>query len=146
MVRAARRRRPCSAAAGAGAVREQQSWASRNKSRLVPVFSADRTLVRARSLTQRRNAPMRLKNTSGAALATAAAILFGTGFVSTAVAGSDAKIHCGGVNACKGQSACKSAKNDCKGQNACKGKGFLEMTQEECKDAQERAGDLLKGK
>ena len=31
-----------------------------------------------------------------------------------------------GANACKGQSACKSASNACKGQNACKGKGFVE--------------------
>ncbi len=89
---------------------------------------------------------MRFKSTSGAALATAAAILFGTSLVSTTVAGSDAKIHCTGVNACKGQSACKSANNACKGQNSCKGKGFLEMTQDECKDAQQRAQDLLKGK
>ena len=89
---------------------------------------------------------MRLKNTSGAALATAAAFLLSGGFVGTAVAGSDAKIHCTGVNACKGQSACKSANNACKGQNSCKGKGFLEMTQDECKDAQQRAQDLIKGK
>jgi hypothetical protein len=82
---------------------------------------------------------MRLKNTSSAALATAAAILFGTGFVSTSFAGSDAKIQCTGVNACKGQSACK-------GQNSCKGKGFLEMTQEECKDAQQKIRELLQGK
>jgi hypothetical protein len=52
---------------------------------------------------------MRLKNSSGVAVATAAAMLFGTGLISTAVAGTDAKTHCAGVNACKGQSACKSA-------------------------------------
>ena len=34
---------------------------------------------------------MRLKNTSSAALATAAAILFGSAFASTSFAGSDAK-------------------------------------------------------
>jgi hypothetical protein len=89
---------------------------------------------------------MRLKNTSGASLATAAAILFSTGFVSTSFAGSEAKIHCTGVNACKGQSACKSASNSCKGQNSCKGKGFLEMTPEECKDAQEKIREVLQGK
>ena len=88
---------------------------------------------------------MRLKNTSGATLATAAAILFSTGFVSTTFAGSDAKIHCTGVNACKGQSACKSANNACKGQNSCKGKGFLEMSRKECADAQERARAVLQG-
>jgi hypothetical protein len=89
---------------------------------------------------------MRLKNATCTALTTAAAILFSTGFVSTSFAGSDAKIHCTGVNGCKGQSACKSATNACKGQNSCKGKGFLEMTQDECKDAQQKAHDLLQGK
>lgn len=64
---------------------------------------------------------MRLKN-SGVAVATAAAMLFGSALVSTAVAGTDAKIHCSGVNACKGQSACKTANNACKGQNSCKGR------------------------
>jgi hypothetical protein len=78
---------------------------------------------------------MRLRNTSGVAVATAAAMLFGTSLISTAVAGTDATMHCTGVNACKGQSACKSANNACKGQNSCKGKGFLEMTKAECKDA-----------
>jgi len=32
------------------------------------------------------------------------------------------------TNACKGQSACKSASSACKGQNACKGQGFTEAT------------------
>ena len=84
---------------------------------------------------------MRLKNTSGVAVATAAAMLFGTGLVSTAAAGSgsDAKIHCTGVNACKGQSACKSANNACKGQNSCKGKGYLSMTQAECDAAKAKS-------
>jgi hypothetical protein len=81
---------------------------------------------------------MRLKNTSGVAIATAAAMLFGTGMISTAVAGTDAKVHCAGVNACKGQSACKSANNACKGQNSCKGHGFLEMSKAECKDATDK--------
>jgi hypothetical protein len=88
---------------------------------------------------------MRLKRTPGVAVATAAALLFGTGLVSSAFAGDEAKIHCGGVNACKGQSACKSANNACKGQNSCKGKGFLEMTRKECADAQERARAVLQG-
>ena len=33
-----------------------------------------------------------------------------------------------GVNACKGQSACKSANSSCKGQNACKGQGWVETS------------------
>ena len=87
---------------------------------------------------------MRLKNTSGVAIATAAAMLFGAGFISTAVAGTDAKIHCPGVNACKGQSACKSASNACKGQNSCKGHGFLEMSKAECKDATDKMKSAAK--
>ena len=35
---------------------------------------------------------------------------------------------CKGVNACKGQSAWKSATNACKGQNSCKGKGWVSVT------------------
>jgi hypothetical protein len=86
---------------------------------------------------------MRLKSSSSVAVATAAAMLFGTGVVGSAFAGDEAKVHCTGVNACKGQSACKSANNACKGQNSCKGKGFLEMTAKECADAQQRARELL---
>ena len=81
---------------------------------------------------------MRLKNSSGLAVATAAAMLFGTGLISTAVAGTDAKTQCAGVNACKGQSACKGANNACKGQNSCKGKGFREMSKKECAAAKEK--------
>lgn len=77
------------------------------------------------------------KNSTGVALATAAAMLFGTALTSTASAADapkaeGAKIHCTGVNSCKGQSACKSANNACKGQNSCKGKGFVEMTKADC--------------
>jgi hypothetical protein len=75
---------------------------------------------------------MRLKNSTGLAVATAAAMLFGTGLISTAVAGTDAKVQCAGVNACKGQSACKSANNACKGQNSCKGHGFMSLTEQAC--------------
>jgi hypothetical protein len=56
-------------------------------------------------------------------LATAASVFAATTFVASAQA---APVHCSGANACKGQSACKSASNGCKGQNACKGKGFVE--------------------
>jgi hypothetical protein len=74
---------------------------------------------------------MSANNHSGIAIATAAALLFGTLAVSTATA-EEAKMHCDGVNGCKGQSACKTANNGCKGQNSCKGKGFLEMTKKDC--------------
>ena len=65
---------------------------------------------------------MRLKNTSGVTAATAAALLFGAAFSGSTFASDEAKIHCTGVNACKGQNSCKS-------------KGFLEMTRKECDDA-----------
>ena len=82
---------------------------------------------------------MRLRNTPATAVAAAAALLFGSGLASTAVAGTDAKVQCTGVNACKGQSACKSANNACKGQNSCKGQGFLEMTKKDCQAAKDKA-------
>lgn len=78
---------------------------------------------------------MNAAKASGAAIATAAALLFGTLAIGTANAAEEAKVHCEGVNACKGQSACKTARNECKGQNACKGQGYVEMTQKECDDA-----------
>lgn len=74
---------------------------------------------------------LKTKSVSGAAIAAAAAMLFSLAPFATASA-DEAKVECHGVNACKGQSACKSADNACKGQNSCKGKGFLELTQKEC--------------
>ena len=55
-------------------------------------------------------------------IATAAA-LFAAGTIAS-VASAQSSIHCGGTNACKGQSACKGGATACKGQNACKGQGF----------------------
>jgi uncharacterized membrane protein len=49
---------------------------------------------------------------------------------------------CYGVNECKGQSDCKSAKNDCKGQNECKGQGFKDLTKSQCA----KAGGSLKAR
>ena len=46
------------------------------------------------------------------------------------VHGSNGK--CVGGNACKGQSACKTATGTCAGQNACKGQGFTITTAEDC--------------
>jgi hypothetical protein len=76
--------------------------------------------------------------TTSAAMATAAALLFGTIAISTASA-EEAKIQCTGVNSCKGQSACKSASNSCKGMNSCKGQGFLELTKKDCDAAKAKA-------
>lgn len=77
---------------------------------------------------------MKIDINSGAAIAAAAAALLIAGTALSApmqmVAGE--KGHCMGANACKGQSACKTAANECAGHNACKGKGFTEMTKEDC--------------
>jgi hypothetical protein len=74
----------------------------------------------------------------GVSIAAAVAALFAG---STALAQKTEKakegakpVHCGGINACKGQSACNGAKNGCKGQNACKGQGWLPAKDDkECK-------------
>lgn len=47
--------------------------------------------------------------------------------------GAAAKVHCYGVNSCKGTSDCKSGKHDCKGMNDCKGQGFKELSSKACK-------------
>lgn len=69
---------------------------------------------------------------SGAALAAAALSLAMTGIAVAPVHAEEAKVHCVGVNSCKGQSECKTANSSCKGLNACKGQGFLSMTKADC--------------
>ena len=81
-----------------------------------------------------------LRNLSGAALSAAAASLVlagcntmgGSEGSSNMSASSEAKVHCFGVNSCKGQTACKTANNACKGMNACKGQGWVPMSASEC--------------
>lgn len=43
--------------------------------------------------------------------------------------------RCYGVNQCKGQSLCATAKHDCKGLNDCKGQGVVVKTPSECTTA-----------
>jgi len=73
---------------------------------------------------------------SNLTIAAAAAMLALSGVAvsvsSASAAGGAELVHCYGVNACKGQSDCKSGNHDCKGQNACKGQGFKAMTSEKC--------------
>ena len=82
------------------------------------------------------------KKSSGFLLASTAAALFMHGPVMAEEPGGaqEAKVHCGGINACKGQTECKTATNACKGQNSCKGKGFLSTTEAECA---EKGGTVL---
>lgn len=83
---------------------------------------------------------MKSQKLLGAALATAAAVMFSTLAV-TASAAEEVKVKCEGVNACKGQSACKTASNSCKGMNECAGKGFVEMAKTECDAAMAKMKD-----
>lgn len=77
---------------------------------------------------------MKITLKSGASIATIAAnlLLGGHAIAAESKATADAKGHCVGANACKGQSACMTAKNSCAGQNSCKGQGFTETTAAEC--------------
>ena len=74
------------------------------------------------------------RKATGIAIAAAAASLFAIS-AAPVVHAEDAKVQCYGVNACKGQSACKTASSQCKGLNACKGQGFQVMTEKACKEA-----------
>ena len=87
---------------------------------------------------------MKLDSKSGATLAAAAATLFLAGaVVSTASTPANAaQGKCMGANACKGQSACKSAANSCKGLNACKTTGFSMASEAKCTSM---GGKFVKG-
>ena len=68
------------------------------------------------------------------AMATAAAAMFSAAPVTVVQAGSDADVHCFGVNKCKGQNDCKTANNACKGHGSCKGMGFVIMSESACEE------------
>ena len=74
---------------------------------------------------------------TGVSFAAAAAVVAITAAAPTVAMAKSAgaKVHCYGVNTCKGTSDCKTAKNDCKGQNSCKGQGFKEMSAKQCTKA-----------
>lgn len=58
----------------------------------------------------------------------------GKGHAKKAAAGED-KVHCLGINACKGKSECGvEGAHGCAGHNACKGKGWVTLTRKECAD------------
>ena len=86
---------------------------------------------------------MKLNSKSGATLAAAAATLFLAGSVATVSSPANAaQGKCMASNACKGQSACKSASNSCKGMNACKTTGFSMASEGQCKA---KGGAFVKG-
>jgi uncharacterized membrane protein len=69
---------------------------------------------------------------SGAAIAAAALSLAMTGLTLTAAPAQADTVKCQGVNACKGQAACKGANNSCAGQAACKGQGWINTSSANC--------------
>jgi len=74
------------------------------------------------------------QKSSAAALAMAAGLMLASATAPQAASAGEAKVHCYGINACKGQTACATANNNCMGMNACKGQGWLATaTEEECK-------------
>lgn len=66
------------------------------------------------------------------AAAAAAMALSGTAFAATDTISAGDKVHCSGINTCKGTSDCATAENKCKGQNVCKGHGFVSTKAGEC--------------
>ena len=69
---------------------------------------------------------------NGALVAVAVAGLFTAAAPVFAAPKGGGKVHCQGVNECKGKGACKSATNACAGKNECKGKGWIEASEKEC--------------
>lgn len=81
-----------------------------------------------------------IKLSSGTSLAAAAAFIAFASLTQVSPAhpspaAGDKLQACYGVNACKGQSDCKSGDHACKGQNSCKGQGFKDMTASACEAA-----------
>ncbi len=82
------------------------------------------------------------KKATGIALAVAAAGMLSV--TAPVFAGSDtassAKVHCYGVNKCKGHNDCKTASNACKGMSSCKGQGFVSMSARACDEVGGKVG------
>jgi len=81
---------------------------------------------------------------TGIAMAVAAAGLLGTSapvFAANDASSSDAKVHCYGVNKCKGHNDCKTAENACKGHASCKGHGFVTMSTKACDQIGGKVGE-----
>jgi hypothetical protein len=73
------------------------------------------------------------KKIAGIIAAAAAVAFVAAPFTSTLASATSSKVHCYGVNSCKGKSHCKTAENACKGKNSCKGKGWLKESAAKCK-------------
>ena len=83
---------------------------------------------------------MKGSKTTGAARAIVAASMFAVAPMSVMAAGDDSKVHCYGVNKCKGHNDCKTDKNACKGHASCKGMGFVSMSKHACDEIGGKVG------
>ncbi len=69
----------------------------------------------------------------GALLASAVAgLLVMAGTANPASAEEGDKVHCYGVNKCKGTGTCGGKGHSCAGENSCKGQGYLDIDKETC--------------
>ena len=87
-----------------------------------------------------------MRKTKGMLVASAAASLILGGAILAHAADQktgDDTVHCGGVNACKGQGACAGGGHGCAGKNACKGQGWVDLSKEECA---KKGGKVVEGK
>lgn len=75
---------------------------------------------------------MKMSVNSGSALAAAVATLVLAGATVAPTAAQAASVKCYGVNACKGNSSCKTGASACKGHNACKGTGVVMVSAGAC--------------
>jgi hypothetical protein len=78
------------------------------------------------------------------ALAASAAALFATTAAAPVFAAEgqeSTQVKCMGINACKGQTKCKTANNACAGHNSCKGMGWLLSPSRE--DCEKQGGKVI---
>jgi hypothetical protein len=76
-----------------------------------------------------------MHSSNGLLLASTAAALFASGAClagDTERSGTEALVHCAGINACQGTTECKSAANACKGRNRCAKAGWIATTRADC--------------
>jgi len=80
----------------------------------------------------------------GIMIASAVATLVTSGALTARAADEKAggdKVHCSGINSCKGTASCAGGGHGCKGQNSCKGQGWVETSAKECAD---KGGKVVK--
>jgi len=75
------------------------------------------------------------QNKRKALVATAVACLLATAGATTLAHSMDAaegKVHCYGINKCKGTGDCGGKGRSCAGTNECSGKGFIDLDKDDC--------------